>query len=183
MSIQKLLPACFTFLAVLATANAFADVTMQQRVKVEAGGAMSMMASEGTVTTAISNDKSWSESRMEAKSSFMGAFGKNLDSFSIMRLDKNLAWQLMPDKQQYSEMTFEQMRAQLEQSREQLEEMQQSGSAGALPVSAEDCQWSDSEVDMGETGERKRFANVKAKQHIITIRKPAPFPKVARPVC
>ena len=92
---------------------------------------MSMMASEGTVTTAISNDKSWSESRMEAKSSFMGAFGKNLDSFSIMRLDKNLTWQLMPDKQQYSEMTFEQMRAQLEQSREQLEEMQQSGSASA----------------------------------------------------
>ena len=90
MSIQKLLPACFTFLAVLASANAFADVTMQQRVKVDAGGAMSMMASEGTVTTAISNDKSWSESRMEAKSSFMGAFGKNLDSFSIMRLDKNL---------------------------------------------------------------------------------------------
>jgi len=177
VSSQKLLPACFTFLAVLASANAIADITMQQRINVEAGGAMSMLASEGTVTTSISNDRSWSESRMESKSSFMGAFGKNLNSISIMRLDKNLTWQLMPDEQQYSEMTFEQMRAQLEQSREQLEEMQQSGSAGALPVSAEDCQWSDSEVDVRETGERKRFANVKAKQHIITIRETCTVPE------
>ena len=172
----KLLLAWFIFMAVLASANTVADVTMQQRIEVEAGGAMSMLASEGTTTTSISNDKSWSESRMESNSSFMNSFTPNRDNFSIMRLDKNLAWQLMPDKQQYSEMTFEQMRAQLEQNKERLEEAQQSGGAGSLPVSAEDCQWSDPEVEVRATGERKRFANVKAKQHIITIRETCTVP-------
>ncbi len=176
MFMQKLLTACFTFLAILASANAFADVTMKQRIEVEAGGVMSMLASEGTMTTSISNDKSWSESRMESKSRLMGSFAPNLDSSTIMRLDKNLTWQLMPDKQQYSEMTFEQLRAQLEKSREQLEEMQQGDDAGALPVSEEDCEWSDPEVEVRATGERKRFANVKAKQHIITIRETCTVP-------
>jgi hypothetical protein len=40
MFFQQLLPAWFTFLAVLASAIAFAGVTMQQRIKVEAGGNM-----------------------------------------------------------------------------------------------------------------------------------------------
>lgn len=176
MFMQKLLTACFTFLTVLSSTNAFADVTMKQRIEVEAGGVMSMLASEGTMTTSISGDKSWSESRMESKSSFMGSFAQNLDSSSIMRLDKNLTWQLMPDKQQYSEMTFEQLRAQLEKSREQIEEMQQGDGAGALPVSEKDCEWSDPEVEVRATGERKRFANVKAKQHIITIRETCTVP-------
>ena len=94
-----------------------------------------------------------------------------------MRLDKDLIWQLNPDKQQYSEMTFEQMREQMEQAMEQLEQMQQSGSAGALPVSEEDCQWSDPWLDSMDTGEKKRFANVKAKQHIITIEETCTVPE------
>jgi len=113
---------------------------------------------------------------MESKSSLMGSFGKNLDSHSIFRLDSDLAWQLMPDKQQYSEMTFEQMRAQMEQAMKQLEEMQQSGGAGALPVKEEECQWSDSKLDIKDTGERQRFANIKAKQHIITVQETCTVP-------
>ena len=174
---RNLLPGCFTFLVALASTNAFADITTQQRIEVGAGGVMSFLSSEGTVITYISSDKSRSESVMESKSGLMGSFGPNLDSYSIMRLDKDLTWQLMPEKQQYSEMTFEQMRAQMEQSKQQLEEMQQSGGGGALPVSDEDCQWSDPKLEIKETGEKQRFANVKAEKHIITVQETCTVPE------
>ncbi len=167
---------CITFLFALAASNAFADITMQQSMSVEAGGFMSMLASESTVTTSIAGDKSRSESKMAKKSGLMGSLMKNLDTVSIMRLDKDLIWQLMPNKQKFSEMTFQQLRAQMDESMKQLEEMQQSGGAGALPVSEEDCEWSDPEIDVRDTGEKKRFANIKAKQHIITVQETCTVP-------
>jgi len=54
--------------------------------------------------------------------------------------------------------------------------LEQSGGAGALPVSEEECQWSDPEIDVRDTGERKRFANVKAKQQIITVQETCTVP-------
>ena len=59
-------------------------------------------------------------------------------------------------------MTFEQMRRQMEQAMEKLEQMQQSGSVGALPVSEEDCQWSDPRLDSMDTG-GKRFPGIESK--------------------
>lgn len=168
---------CLTTLVTLATTNAFADITMQQSITVEAGGSMSFMSSESTVTTSISNDKSRSETKMAPKSGLMGSLMKNLDTTSIMRLDKDLIWELRPKKQPYSEMTFEQMREQMEQAMEQLEDVQQSGSVGALPASEEDCQWSDPKLTSTDTGVKQRFANVKAKQHIITIEETCTVPE------
>ena len=172
---RKMLPGCATFLAILASSNVFSDVTMKQNVKVDAGGAMSFMGASGTLTTYISSDKSRSESEMEPASGLMGSFMPNMDSYNIVRLDKDLTWQLQPDKQRYSEMTLEQMRVQMEESAAQLEEMQQEG-GGALPVSEESCQWSDPQMDIRDTGEKQRFANVKAEQHIITIRETCTVP-------
>jgi len=174
---KGLLVVSFTSLIALITANVCADITMQQRITVEAGGAMSFMASESTVTTSISSDKSRSETKVAPKSGLMGSLMKNLDTTGIMRLDKDLIWQLNPDKQQYTEMTFEQLRTQMEQAMEQFEQMQQSGSAGALPVSEENCQWSEPTMDSANTGMKERFANVKAKQHIITIKETCAVPE------
>ena len=174
---KRLLVTCLTTFTALVTTNTFADITMQQRITTEAGGAMSFMSSESTATTFISGDKSRSETKMAAKSGLMGSLMKNLDTVSIMRLDKDLIWQLSPKKQQYSEMTFEQLREQMEQAMEQLKDAQESGSAGALPVSEEDCQWSDPKLESTDTGVKKRFANVKAEQHIITIEETCTVPE------
>ena len=138
---KVLIVGCLTILTTLYTPNVFADITMQQRITTEAGGAMSFMSSESTATTFISSDKSRSETKMAPKSGLMGSLMKNLDTVSIMRLDKDLIWQLSPEKQQYSEMTFAQLREQMAKAMEQLKDVQESGGAGALPVSAEDCQW------------------------------------------
>ena len=91
----------------LAVGPAAADVTMKQRVEIQAGGAMSMMNSASNVTTSVAGDKARTETRMEEKSGLIGSFMKKMNSTNITRLDREVMWNLVPDKQQYSEMTFE----------------------------------------------------------------------------
>lgn len=138
---------------------------------------MSMLASEGTVTTAISGDKARTDSTFESKSKLISAFTKNTGGAQITRLDKQLMWQLMPRKEEYTEMSFEQIRVQLEQSMAQLESMQQAGGAGAMPVSEQDCQWSEPVITIDDTGEKQRFAGVRANQHIISYSQTCSVPE------
>lgn len=161
---------------ILIAGRAGADLTLNQSMTVEAGGAMSFFSSDGTVTTMISGDKSRSEVQVQPRSGMMAAFAKNTDNVSIMRLDKDRIWQLMPDRQQYSEMTFEELRQQIAASQAQMQQMQQGGSA-QLPVSENECQWSDSSLDIQATGEKERFANVKAERHVIRVSETCTVPE------
>ena len=174
---KQLLVTCLATLSTFATSNAFADITMQQRITVEAGGSLSFLSSGSTVTSSIAKDKSWTESKTQSKSKMMGSFGGNNDTISIMRVDKDLVWQLSPKKKKYTEMTFEQMRAQIEDGMEQLRQLQQNGGESALPVKEEDCEWSDPTLEKNDTGIKKRFANVKAEQHIVTVRETCTVPE------
>ncbi len=154
--------------AALAAGTANADVTMQQHIEVQAGGVMSMLNSRVNVTTSIAGDKSRTETVMEAKSGMMGRLMKAGNNISITRLDKDLIWTLSAEKKQYSEMTFAQMRAQMDKSMQQLESMQ-GGGESALPVSEESCQWSPMVVNTDKTGKKEKFAGVKASQYIINV--------------
>ncbi len=143
-----------------------ADVTMQQDVTVSASGAMSMMGSKGTVTTMISGDRGRTENQMESTSKMMRKFAKNMNTATIVLLDDERMLNLATEKRQYSEMTFEEMRAQMEKSLEQAEKM---GGQGALPVSEDECQWSEPELQVNKTGEKQKFAGIKAAQTIISV--------------
>lgn len=66
------LPMCLTVFST----TAWTDVTLQQSVKVEAGGGMSVMNSTGTVTTAVSGSRGRTENSMEMASKFMKKFAK-----------------------------------------------------------------------------------------------------------
>ena len=154
--------------AALITTVASADVTMEQRIEIQAGGAMSMLNSTTNVTTSVAGDKARSETVMKAKSGMMGRLMKAGNNTTITRLDKDLIWTMSPEKKQYSEMTFAQMRAQMDKSMKQLESMQGSGGS-ALPVSEEGCQWSPMVVNTDKTGEKEKFAGVKATQYIINV--------------
>ncbi len=145
---------------------AFADVTLHQSVSISASGAMSMMGSTGTVTTVISGDRGRTENRMESTSKLMKKFAKNANTATIVLLDDELMQSLMPEKKQYSEMTFEQLRAQVEKSMAQAEEI---GGGEALPVNEDECQWSPPEMKVNDTGEKQKFAGVKARQTIISV--------------
>jgi hypothetical protein len=142
-----------------------ADITLKQNVTVSASGAMSVMGSKGMVTTTISGDRGRTENQMESTSKLIRKFAKNLNTATIVRLDDELMLNLMPEKQQYSEITFEQMRAQMETSMAQVEQV---GGQEQLPVSEDECEWSEPVLKVNKTGEKQKFAGVKAAQTIIS---------------
>lgn len=143
-----------------------ADVTLKQNITVSASGSMSMMGSSGTVTTVVSGDRGRTENQVESNSAMIRKFAKNVNTATIVLLDDELMLNLAPEKKQYSEMTFEQLRAQMEQSMEQAEKL---GESGALPVNQDECQWSPPEMTVDNTGEKQKFAGIKAKQTIISV--------------
>lgn len=146
--------------------SAVADVTLKQNITVSASGSMSMMGSSGTMTTVVSGDRGRTENQVESNSAMIRKFAKNVNTATIVLLDDELMLNLAPEKKQYSEMTFEQLRAQMEKSMEQAEKL---GESGALPVSQDECQWSPPEMKVDKTGEKQKFAGIKAKQTIISV--------------
>ena len=154
-----------------------ADVTIEQKVMVEGSGSMSVMNSTGTVLTAVSGKRGRTENRMESDSRMMKAFAKNVNTATIVLLEDEKMLNLMPDEQEYSEVTFEQMRQQMEQGMAQMEEMQ---AGGGLPVSEEDCQWSEPVVEVQKTRNSEKFAGVKARQTLITARQSCTVPDTGK---
>ena len=146
--------------------SAVADVTLHQNITVNATGAMSMMGSSGTVTTMISGDRGRTENHVESNSAMIRKFAKNVNTATIVLLDEERMLNLAPEKKQYSEVTFEQLRAQMEKSMAAIEEI---SDGGGLPVSEGECQWSPPETEVKKTKEKQKFAGVKAEQMIISV--------------
>lgn len=142
-----------------------ADVMIEQKMDMEGRGNFANFSSSGIVKTYVSGMKSRTEENLKSNSRLMGFMAGDENGISISRLDKSVLWNLDPDKRQYREMTFEEMRSAMQQANQQMAKLQ---SSGALPVREEDCQWSDAHVNVDKTGEKKRFANVKAQKYLIT---------------
>jgi len=155
--------------------SALSDISYAQRIQVEAAGGMSMFASEGDVLTQVSGDKSRTESTMKMKSRLMGAFAGGGNTANIVRLDKALTWNLLPDKKQYSEMTFAALKAQMEEARKAMQKSQANGAA--LPVSAEGCEWTDGNLEVEHPGGTEKVAGIKTKKHIIRMRQSCTDPQ------
>lgn len=153
------------FGCLLAAQAGLADVTIEQSVKVEGGGMMSMMSSSGTVTTSISGNRGRTENEMVADSKMVRSFAKNLNTATIVLLEDEKMLNLVPEDKQYSEVTFAEMRAQMEKGMEQMEGMQ---GGGGLPVNEDECQWSEPVVNVKKSRNTETFAGVKARQTIIT---------------
>ncbi len=155
--------------------SALSDISFAQRIQVEAAGGMSIFASEGDMLTQISGDKSRTESTMKMKSRLMGAFAGGGNTANIVRLDKALTWNLLPDKKQYSEMTFAALKAQMEEARKAMQKSQANGAA--LPVSAEGCEWTDGNLEVEHPGGTEKVAGIKTKKHIIRMRQSCTDPE------
>ncbi len=166
---------------VLAAHPVYADITYDQHIKVEAAGAMSLLASEGDIVTLLSADKSRTENSITMTSKLAGMFAGSGKSGSIVRLDKALTWTLLPDEQQYSELTFAQVKAQMDQARQAMQDAQASGQGGgALPVSAEDCQWTAGKVQVEHPAGTEVIAGLTTQQHRISMQQSCIDPTTAK---
>jgi hypothetical protein len=152
-----------------------ADISYTQRMVVEAAGGMSMFASQGEIETRVSGNKSRTDSSITMESRIAGMLAGSGESGSIVRLDKDLTWNLAPADKAYTELTFAQARAQLAEARKAMAQSQAQGSG--LPVTAEGCQWSDGAVQVEHPDEKARVAGIDTKKHVIRMRQSCTDPQ------
>lgn len=155
--------ACAALLAALLAAPAAADVQITHRTTSEGLGGFG----DGTnvSTQWITADKARSEDAFTYTGRFKTLVGKKpKTSVSITRLDRELVWNLEPEKKRYTEMTFEQMRALMRGGMAEAEaEMAEAEGQGA--PQDEEMEFT---VDVKKTGAKQDVNGFPCEQVVIT---------------
>jgi hypothetical protein len=159
-----------------------ADVVIDQSVDMDGAAGFSMLAMQGKSTTSLTADRSRTDSDMHFKSKLMNTFaGKYGNSSQIVRLDKGVVYDVQHKDKKYTEMTFAEMRANMDKAMQQMEAAsQQQAQQQQLPVEADECQWSPPVVDAKETGEHATIAGVDPKRAFVSLKQTCTDPKTQK---
>lgn len=157
----------------LAALPAAADVTTQQSIAMDVAGAIKM---HGTTTDLITADKERRDSVFHCEG-FMSLFCGNMSNGEIIRLDRDLSWQLRPDKKIYTETPFPtpEERAQAQQKmQETLDKVKQCQSSQPKRPEANkgdtsDCDMSPPKVDVRQTDEHATIAGHDARKSSVKL--------------
>jgi hypothetical protein len=155
---------------VLVSAAAQADVTMQEQMSLSGAGMMKMANMSGTTTTVISGDRARTESNMQFESGMMRTFARGAGGphVQIVRLDQDKIYTLDPKKKTYTETTFADMRAKMQEASEQMNKSQASQQQATSGVDESECEWSDPKSEVKRTGEKAAIAGFQAEHVTIT---------------
>lgn len=154
--------------AVLISAAAHADVTIEERMSVGAAGMMKMANMSGTSVTTIAGDRARTDSNLQFESGMMRALARGAgQSTEIVRLDQGKIYSLDTKKKTYTETTFEQRRAEMQQAMEQMQKGQAAQQQATSGVDESQCEWSDPKAEVKKTGENAAIAGFQAER--ITI--------------
>jgi len=149
---------------------ASADVTTQQRISIDGIGGLKIANMSGTTTTIISGERSRTETTMQLESKILrmfarGAGGPHVD---IVRLDLDKIDHLDVAKKEYTEMTFAQLREQMQQAMSQAGSAQRQEEPKPTSIDESQCEWSDPKADVKRTGETATVAGYDAERLTIT---------------
>jgi hypothetical protein len=156
----------------LTVGTAQADITMTRTMSVEGIGGMALGNLTGTTTTIISGDKSRTDSNMQMQSKVVGFLARNATgpSAEIVLLDQDKLYHVNLNKKEYTETTFEQMRAQMQKASEQMSSNEQRQQPSAVDQSK--CKWLQAKVSVNKTGEKAQFAGFDSERVTITASQP-----------
>ena len=160
---SRLLACCVA--GVLVSAAAQADVTMQEQMSLSGSGMMKMANMSGTTTTTISGDRARTESNMQFESAMMRTLARGAGAHAeIVRLDQDKIISLNPKKKTYTETTFAEQRATMQQAMEQMEKSQASQQQATSGVDESQCEWSEPRAEVKRPGERVLIAGFQAER-------------------
>jgi hypothetical protein len=164
---SNLLACCVA--GVLASAAATADVTMQEQMTLSGAGMMKMANMSGTTKTVISGDRARTESAMRFESAMMRTFaGGAGDHVEIVRLDQDKIYSLNTKKKTYTETTFAEQRAKMQEAMDAMNKGQASQQQATSGVDESECEWSDPKSEVKRTGERALIGGFQAERVTIT---------------
>jgi hypothetical protein len=149
-----------------------ADVTITRSMSVDGVGAMAFANMSGTSRTTISGSRSRTDSDMKMQSKLIGFLARNAvgPSADIVLLDEGRIDHLNLNKKEYTETTFEQMRAQMQKAADQMNSNTERKPASAVDQSK--CEWLPAKVSVSRTGEKAQFGGYDAERAIITAAQP-----------
>src|SRR6185312_1231262 len=135
---------------------ALADVTVQQRVSVEGAGIMSAANMSGTTKTAISGQRSRTDSDIQLQSRIVRMLAHRAvgPTAEIVRLDQDRIDRLDITRKQYTETTFEELRTHLQKAIDKAQDSQTQGQEGPKPMDDSKCEWLEPKADVKRTGEK-----------------------------
>lgn len=149
-----------------------ADITIESSMTVEGIGAMAFGNMSGTSKTIISGDKSRTDNDIKMQSKIIGFLARNAvgPSAEIVLLDQDKLYHLNIKKKEYTETTFEQLRAQMQKVSDQLNSSEEKKQPSAVDQSK--CQWLPPKVTLNKTGEKAQFAGYDSERVTITASQP-----------
>jgi len=163
----RLLLSCAVAGALAAAAHA--DVVTEERISVSGGGLMKMANMSGTTVTTISGDRARTDSNLQFESGMMRALARGVgESTEIVRLDQDKLYSLDTRKKTYTETTFAEQRAQMQQAMEKMQEGQAAQQQAASGVDESQCEWSEPKAEVTRTGEKATIAGFEAERVTIT---------------
>jgi len=152
-------------IVLLAGLPAAADVTIEERMSVESNGPLSIADISGTTRTTIAGDRARTQSSTKMKSKMLRMFSPG-ETAEIVRLDLGKIYYLNLKKKTYTEVTFEEQRAQIQQGLEQLDEAQTS-SPGVAESENSACEWSPPETTVELTGDTETIAGYATEHKVV----------------
>jgi hypothetical protein len=149
---------------------ASADITTQQRISIDGIGGLKIANMSGTTTTIISGERSRTESTMQLESKILRVFARGAGGpqVDIVRLDLDKIDHLDVAKKEYTEMTFAQLREQMQQAMGQMGSAQRQEEPKPTSIDESQCEWSDPKADVKRTGEKATVAGYDAERLTIT---------------
>src|SRR5579862_6315016 len=165
---------------VFAAFAAHADVTTEQHISVQGIGAMAFGNMSGTTRTAISGEHSRTDNDVKMESKLVRFLARNAvgPTAEIVLLDNDKLYHLNLNKKEYTEESFEDLRANMQRALNANTGNANTGNADAEerpPPSAVDqskCEWLEPKAEVTRTGDKATIAGYDADHVVITAEQP-----------
>lgn len=155
----------------LVTSVAFADVTVENRISMQGTGAMSIANMSGTTKTAISGSRSRTDRDIQLQSKLVRMFAHGGPKAEIILLDADKIDHLDISRKQYSEQTFEELKAHLQKVLDKTQD-ESNNPENAKPMDDSKCEWLDPKVDVRRPGDKATYAGYDAEHLTIVATQP-----------
>ena len=157
---------------------ASADITLEHKIALQGVGMMAAGNMTGTTKTTISGDRSRTDSDIQLQSRLvrMLAHGAVGPTAEIIRLDADKIDRLDFNRKQYTEQTFEEMKARLQKALDKSQQSQdqqgQGNQENPKPMDDSKCEWLDPKVDVRRPGDKGTYAGYDAERLTIVASQP-----------
>jgi len=165
VSVVRIIPKILGILLCVPAAQA--DVTIEEAVRVEGAGLMSMANMSTQTTTRIAGNRSRVDSAMRADSGVVRMFTGG-PTAEIVLLDQETSYHLDLKKKRYTQTSLAEQRASMEQAMAQTQQAQQSQRQSTSGIDETQCVWSEPKSSVTKTGEQALIATYQAERITIT---------------